>query len=86
MGNPGGDFGLVGSPKGADTEDSKQKKRYKNTYGKTPLIRDVGCVSTKLHGIFTLFIFSNFKKLNTISLTNIDETFFTHFSYHVDIF
>ena len=28
MGNPGGDFGLVGSRKGSDTEGSKQNKSY----------------------------------------------------------
>ena len=27
MGNPGGDFGLVGSRRGPDTEGSKQKKK-----------------------------------------------------------
>ena len=32
MGNPGGDFGLVGSRKGPDTEGSKQKKDWRESF------------------------------------------------------
>ena len=33
MGNPGGDFGLVGPRRGPDTEGSKQKKKRVYYYG-----------------------------------------------------